>query len=449
MTSGNILVVDDEVKLRGLLKRIISLEGYTVYEAADVRNALKVVNKEDIDVVVCDVKLPDGSGLDFTRRIKARPTPVEIILLTAHANIPDVVQAMRLGAFDYISKGDDNEKLLPLIAHAVEKSHLQKRVERLEEHVAHVFSFSNIIGQSAVLQETIVLAQKVTPSDTTVLLLGETGTGKELFAKAIHANSKRAGYPFIALNCSAFSRELLESELFGHKAGAFTGAVKDKKGLIEEAGGGTLFLDEIGEMQGDLQAKLLRVLETSQFFKVGDTQPTTANVRIISATNRNLQAEVMEGKFREDLFYRLNVFTIEIPPLRDRRKDIPLLAKYFMKLFADKMNKNIGEMGKDFLDALERQPWKGNIRELKNVIERAVILADGAELTAASLPLELQAENYKLQALSAFDLASVEKLHIQRILNYTHGNKVEAAKLLNIGLTTVYRKMEEYGLNDN
>ncbi|HWK03895.1 MAG TPA: sigma-54 dependent transcriptional regulator [Puia sp.] len=447
MTSGNILVVDDEIKLRSLLKRIISLEGYTVYEAADVRNALKVVNKEDIDVVVCDVKLPDGSGLDFTRSIKARPNPVEIILLTAHANIPDVVQAMRFGAFDYISKGNDNDKLLPLIAHAVEKSQLQKRVGRLEEHVAHVFSFDNIIGQSTALQETILLAQKVTSSDTTVLLLGETGTGKELFAKAIHANGKRAGYPFMALNCSAFSRDLLESELFGHKAGAFTGAVRDKKGLIEEASGGTLFLDEIGEMHGDLQAKLLRVLETSQFFKVGDTQPTTANVRIISATNRNLQAEVMEGKFREDLFYRLNVFTIEIPPLRDRRKDIPLLAKYFMKLFADKMNKSIGEMGKDFLNALERQPWKGNIRELKNIIERAVILADGTELTTASLPLELQNESYKLQALSAFDLASVEKLHIQRVLNYTHGNKVEAAKLLNIGLTTVYRKMEEYGLN--
>lgn len=447
MTSGNILVVDDEPKLRGLLKRIISLEGYTVYEAADVRGAYKMVNKEDIDVVVCDVKLPDGSGLDFTRSIKAKPVPVEIILLTAHANIPDVVQAMRFGAFDYISKGNDNDKLIPLIARAAEKSQLQKRVERLEEHVAHVFSFDNIIGQSAALKETITLAQKVTQSDATVLLLGETGTGKELFAKAIHANGKRATAPFVALNCSAFSRELLESELFGHKAGAFTGAVRDKKGLIEEAGGGTLFLDEIGEMHSDLQAKLLRVLETSQFYKVGDTYPTKADVRIISATNRNLQAEVREGKFREDLFYRLNVFTIAIPPLRDRKKDIPLLARYFVKLFADKMNKDVGIIGKDFLDMLERQAWKGNIRELKNVIERSVILSEGTALRVESLPLEWQTGTQPLQTLSAFDLASVEKLHIQRVLNYTHGNKVEAAKLLNIGLTTVYRKMEEYGLN--
>jgi two-component system NtrC family response regulator len=447
MISGNILVVDDELKLRNLLRRIISLEGYNVYEASDVKTAARIVNKEDIDVVVCDVKLPDGNGLDFTRDLKAKATHVEIILLTAHANIPDVVQAMRFGAFDYISKGDDNDKLLPLIAHAMEKANLQKRVERLEQHVASVFSFENIIGQSPALQMTIAMARKVTPSDTTVLLLGETGTGKELFAKAIHANSKRAAYPFIALNCSAFSKDLLESELFGHKAGAFTGAVKDKKGLIEEANEGSLFLDEIGDMHIDLQSKLLRVLETNQFFKVGGTVPTTSNVRIISATNRNLAEEVAAGGFREDLYYRLNVFSIEIPPLRDRKKDIPLLAKYFIRLFAAKMNKHIEGMSKDFLYALERQPWKGNIRELKNVIERAVILAEGSQLDTASLPIELLSENYRLQTLSAFDLASVEKLHIQRVLNYTQGNKPEAARLLNIGLTTVYRKMEEYGLN--
>jgi DNA-binding NtrC family response regulator len=405
------------------------------------------MNREDIDVIVCDVRLPDGSGLDFTRNIKARSANVEIILLTAHANIPDVVQAMRFGAFDYISKGDDNDKLIPLIANAVEKAHLQKRVGKLEERVAQAFSFDNIIGGSASIQETIAMAQKVTPSDTTVLLLGETGTGKELFAKAIHANSKRVGYPFIALNCSAFSKDLLESEIFGHKAGAFTGAVKDKKGLIEEANGGTLFLDEIGEMHIELQSKLLRVIETNQFYKVGATVPTSANVRIISATNRNLQAEVADGRFREDLFYRLNVFTINIPPLRERKKDIPLLAGYFMKLFADKMNKEIEGMSKDFLYALERQPWKGNIRELKNVIERAVILTDNPQLDTVSLPLELQTISYQLQTLSAFDLASVEKLHIQRVINYTKGNKAEAAKLLNIGLTTVYRKMDEYGIN--
>jgi two-component system NtrC family response regulator len=447
MAAGTILVVDDEPRLRGLLKRIIALEGYTVYEAADITTAERLVKKEEIDVIVCDIQLPDGNGLDFTRTLKAGPAPIEIILLTAHANIPDVVQAMRYGAFDYICKGDDNDKLLPLIANAVAKTHLQKRVSRLEEHVAQIFSFNNIIGHSDAIQQTIALARKVTPSDTTVLLLGETGTGKELFARAIHGNSRRAACPFIALNCSAFSRHLLESELFGHKAGAFTGAVRDKKGLIEEANDGTLFLDEIGEMPMDLQSRLLRVLETNQFFKVGATTPTTVDVRILSATNRDLQNEVEEGKFRKDLFYRLNVFTIEIPALRDRRKDIPLLANYFMRLFAQKMNRHIERMSKDFLTALDRQPWKGNIRELKNIVERAVILSEGPELTSDSLPREVQLENYQLHSLSAFELAGIEKLHILRVLNYTHGNKVEAAKLLNIGLTTVYRKIEEYGLN--
>lgn len=443
---GNVLVIDDEDNLRGLLKRVISLEGYVVYEAPDLKSAARVLHKEDIDVVVCDVKLPDGNGLDFTKTIKARHPRAEIILLTAHANIPDVVQAMRSGALDYIVKGDDNDKLLPLIGIASEKAHLQKRVAQLEGHVVHVFSFDNIIGQSTAIRGAIAMAKKVMLSDTTVLLLGETGTGKELFAKAIHGNSRRVGYPFVALNCSAFTRDLLESEIFGHKAGAFTGAIKEKKGLIEEASGGTLFLDEIGEMHIDLQSKLLRVLETNQFFKVGATTPTAADIRVISATHRNLPTEVAEGKFREDLFYRLNVFSIQIPPLRDRRKDIPLLAQHFIKLFADKMNKPIVGMSKEFLDVLERHSWKGNIRELKNVIERAVILAEGTELGAGSLPMETWSDNETMPIMAVFDLATMEKLHIRRVLDHTRGNKVEAARLLNIGLTTVYRKMEEYGL---
>ena len=447
MIAGNILVVDDEDKLRGLLKRIISLEGYAVYEAPDLRTAEKILNKEEIDVIVCDVRLPDGSGLDLTRSLKSSYPRAEIVLLTAHAQIPDGVEAMRSGAFDYISKGADNDKLLPLIARAAEKALLQKKLGKLEEQMAHTFSFENIIGQSSTLQKTLAMARKVTASETTVLLLGETGTGKELFARAIHANSRRAAHPFMALNCSALTKDLLESELFGHKAGAFTGAIKDKRGLIEEANGGSLFLDEIGEMHIELQAKLLRVLETRQFFKVGSTVPTEADVRVISATNRNLQVEVTEGKFREDLFYRLNVFTIEIPPLRERKKDIPLLAKYFVHLYARKMGKHIEGMSRDFLLMLERQQWKGNIRELRNVIERAVILTEEPELTRDSLPLEFQTDTPEWHPMSAFDLASVEKLHIQRVLNYTKGNKVEAAKLLNIGLTTVYRKMEEYGLS--
>lgn len=448
MGSANILVVDDEDKLRSLLKRVIAMEGYAVYEAPDLKTAEKILNKEDIDVIVCDVRLPDGTGLEFTRSVKTGYPKAEILLLTGNAQIPDGVEAMRSGAFDYLSKGTDNDKLLPLIARAVEKVLLQKKLGKLEEQMAHAFSFENIIGQSPVLQNTLAMARKVTASETTVLLLGETGTGKELFARAIHANSRRGAHPFMALNCSALTKDLLESELFGHKTGAFTGAIKDKRGLIEEANGGTLFLDEIGEMHVELQAKLLRVLETRQYFKVGSTVPTEVDVRIISATNRKLQADIAENKFREDLFYRLNVFTIEIPPLRERKKDIPILAHYFVRLFSRKMGKHIEGIDPEVMQMLERQPWKGNIRELRNVIERAVILNEGTELTQDSLPLEFQSETPELHPMSAFDLASVEKLHIQRVLNYTKGNKVEAAKLLNIGLTTVYRKMEEYGLND-
>ena len=446
---GTILLVDDEEKLRGLLKRIISLEGFTIYEAADLKAAAKLLEKEAIQVVLCDVKLPDGSGVGFVKEVKAKYPATEIILLTAYGNIPDGIQAMKNGAFDYITKGDDNDKVIPLLMRAMDKVQLQQRIEQLEQQVGKKYSFDNILGNSPLIKEAVAMARKVAPSDATVLLLGETGTGKEVFAQAIHAGSKRAGKTFTALNCGAFSKELLESELFGYRAGAFTSAVKDKKGIMEEASNGTLFLDEIGEMHIDLQSKLLRVLETNEFIKIGDTKPTKVNVRIIAATNRNLQQEAETGKFREDLFYRLNVFAISLPALRDRKKDIPALAAYYLQIFAQKANQRIEGMSPEFIEQLQQHPWKGNVRELKNIMERAVILADGPQLTIDNLPLELQ-HHSPLTAdhtLSAFSLASMEKLHIQRVLNHTKGNKTEAARLLDIGLTTLYRKIEEYGLN--
>ena len=325
---GTVLLIDDEEKLRGLLSRIIKLEGYTVLEAPNLKTALKLADKEIIDIVLCDVKLPDGSGVDFVSTLKSRYPFLEIILLTAYGNIADGVQAMKNGAFDYITKGDDNDRIIPLLTKALEKVQLQKRVIQLEQKVNKQYGFENILGTTPPIQDAILLARKVAPTEATVLLLGETGSGKEVFAQAIHTGSKRANHAFMALNCSAFSKELLESELFGHKAGAFTSANKDKRGLIEEAHQGTLFLDEIGEMPVELQAKLLRVLETGEFIKVGDTKSTKINVRIIAATNRNLEMEVKKGKFREDLFYRLNVFTITLPALRERKKDIPVLANH-------------------------------------------------------------------------------------------------------------------------
>ncbi len=277
---------------------------------------------------------------------------------------------------------------------------------------------------------------------------GETGTGKEVFAQAIHNSSQRSKQPFIAVNCAAFSKELLENELFGHKAGAFTGAIKDTKGILEEANGGTVFLDEIGEMPIDLQAKLLRVLETGQFLKVGDSKSTTVNLRIIAATNRNLQDEIRQGHFREDLYYRISVFQIYLPPLRERIADIEELALYFMGRFADKLNKKRVQLSKEYLQSLQMHGWKGNIRELKNVMERSMILTNTEQLTPDTLPSDFQQQNNSVeQPLSAFDLASAEKIHIQKVLNYTKGNKTETAKLLNIALTTLYRKLEEYKIS--
>lgn len=445
--SGIILLIDDEEKLRSLLKRIISLEGFTVLEAGTLKAAMKILEKEEVDVALCDVKLPDGSGLDFVQQAKEKFPSLELILLTAYGNIPDGVRAIKNGAFDYITKGDDNSRIIPLLNRATEKTQLQKRIEKLEKQVGKKYSFDSIIGTSAPIKAAIEQAKKVSRNDTTVLLLGETGTGKEVFAQAIHNSSNRAGKPFVALNCSAFSKELLESEIFGYKAGAFTNALRDKKGLIEEANNGTLFMDEIGEMPFDLQSKLLRVLETSEFIKVGDTRPTRVSVRIITATNRDLLQEIANGTFREDLYYRLNVFAITLPPLRERKKDIPVLADYFLRIFSGKMNARPGSMTDEFIEKLQLHEWKGNIRELKNIIERAVILSDGTPLTAAHLPFEMQVSQGKSQQLSAFDLASMEKLHIMRVLNHTKNNKAEAARLLNIGVATLYRKIEEYQIN--
>ena len=445
---NSILIADDEEKIRTLLARIIGLEGFEVYEAATAKAALKKLELQDIDVMLCDVKLPDGDGVQLTRDIKQKFPLTEIILLTAYGNIADGVQAIKNGAFDYITKGDDNDKIIPLLHRAIEKVSLARRVKQLEKQVSSKYSFDRILGNSLPIQQAIGLARKVAATDTTVLLLGETGTGKEIFAQAIHEAGSRNTRTFVAVNCSAFSRELLESELFGHKAGSFTGATRDKKGLFEEANGGTIFLDEIGEMPAELQARLLRVLETGEFIKVGDTKVTRVDVRIIAATNRDLAKEIEQSRFRADLFYRLSAFQLSLPALRERVKDIELLANYFITVFAAKTNKAIPVMQAGYAEALKHYHWPGNIRELKNVIERSVILEEGGQLAVSSLPFEVQTiHQTSSSGMSAFDLSSIEKLHIQKVLNYTNHNKTEAARLLNIGLTTLYRKIDEYKIS--
>ncbi|WP_196028122.1 sigma-54-dependent transcriptional regulator [Bacteroides uniformis] len=448
---SKILIIDDEVQICTLLTRMMELEGYDVCQAGDCRAALKQLELQNPDVVLCDVFLPDGNGVDLVLAIKKAAPNVEVILLTAHGNIPDGVQAIKNGAFDYITKGDDNNKIIPLISRAVEKARMNVRLEKLEKKVGQTYSFDSILGESKVLKDAVSLAQKVSGTDVPVLLTGETGTGKEVFAQAIHYSSKRARQNFVAVNCSSFSKELLESEMFGHKAGSFTGALKDKKGLFEEANNGTIFLDEIGEMAFELQAKLLRILETGEYIKIGDTKPTRVNVRIIAATNRNLSQEIVAGRFREDLFYRLSVFQIHLPPLRERAGDIRLLAKAFIKSFAEQLARPVVEIAPAFLEALDSQPWKGNIRELRNVIERSMIVCESGYLDIADLPFDIQNAHYEHSNDSSpgsFELSAMERRHIARVLEYTKGNKTEAARLLKIGLTTLYRKIEEYKISD-
>ncbi|MEO6915094.1 MAG: sigma-54 dependent transcriptional regulator [Chitinophagaceae bacterium] len=442
MVPAKILIVDDEEQLRKLLNRVIALEGYDVIEAANIKAAKSILSTRQPELVLCDVKLPDGNGVDFVKFIRYAYPQCEVILITAYGNISDGVRAIKNGAFDYIVKGDDNDRIIPLLAQALQKQQagVQNAVRVNQQPLR---SFTDLAGKSDAFKKVLSLAQKIAGTDTTVLLLGETGTGKEVFANAIHYNSKRRDKNFVAINCSSFSRDLLESELFGYKAGAYTGALKDKKGLIEVADGGTLFLDEIGEMNIDLQAKLLRVLENGEFIKLGDIKSSKVDVRIIAATNRHLVKEIESGHFREDLYYRLNVFNIELPPLRERKEDIAALAIDFAGTIASRLGRSDIQLTREAIKLLEAHAWKGNIRELRNVIERAVIISDGPEIMAADLPFDIQKQQAQTDSLS---LASVEKNHIGRVLKHTQGNKTEAARLLDIGLTTLYRKIEEYGI---
>lgn len=438
-----ILVIDDEDPIRNLLARMIELEGYKVWKASDCQSALKLLKAQPFDVVLCDVFLPDGNGVDFIREIKKHRPEAEVILLTAHGNIPDGVQAIKNGAFDYITKGDDNRKIIPTISRAVDE--VEKKKGKVAPPVS--YSFDSIIGSSNGLKQAVALARKVADTDVPVLLTGETGTGKEVFSHAIHYASPRSQYPIMAINCSAFSKDLLESELFGYKAGAFTGAMKDKPSLFEVANHGTVFLDEIGEMAFDLQARLLRVLETGEYIKVGDTKPTKVDVRIISATNRDLKKEIENGHFREDLYFRLSVFQIHLPPLRERKEDIEMLAETFLKRFSTKLKKEIKGMTSEVVDILKGAEWRGNIRELKNVMERSAIVCD-EEVTVQDLPIDLQCAGMdEEQGKEEFELAVIEQKHITKVLQYTRGNKTEAARLLKIGLATLYRKIEAYHIS--
>ena len=456
MPNARLLIIDDEDSIRMLLQRILKLEGYTVDTAATGREGLEKASSGAYHVVVCDVRLPDADGIELTRRMKEQVNAIEVIQLTAHGNIADGVRAVKNGAFDYITKGDDNPRMLPLVERAAEKAKAQFKLRAMDRANAERYGFNQIVGSSEAIKRAITLARQVAATDTTVLVTGPTGTGKEVFAHAIHYASPRKHERFVAVNCAAFSRELLESEMFGHAAGAFTGANRAKKGLFEEADGGTIFLDELGEMDLALQAKLLRVLEDGTFMRVGTTSEVQVDVRMIAATNRDLLQEAEAQRFRLDLYYRLSTFAIDLPSLAERGSDTIELARHFVEELAPGINPKVEGIDRDFEQALLRKQWRGNVRELRNFIERTLILAHGPKLGARDIPFDLDlsvgsdllagSAPKELTDLPALKMADVERLHIDRVMTMTQGNKTRTAELLGIGLTTLYRKLDEYGL---
>ncbi|MBI4593000.1 MAG: sigma-54-dependent Fis family transcriptional regulator [Candidatus Rokubacteria bacterium] len=438
---SRVLVVDDERLIRWSLQQTLEKAGYEVETAENGAAAIAAVRDEPPDLVLLDLKLPDTDGIQVLRQVKELGPSVQVVIMTAYADVGTAVEAMRLGAYDYLSKPIDFENLAVTLRNALEARQLRQKVELLREKLAPSH-FDHVIGTSRAIQDVVTVARKVSASGaTTVLIQGESGTGKDLLAKAIHYGSARADEAFMEITCTAMPETLLESELFGHERGAFTDAKTQKKGLVELAHGGTLFLDEIGDMTAALQAKLLRVLEERRFRRLGGTRDITVDVRVVAATNKDLRGEVEQGTFRKDLYYRLQVVTITIPPIRERREDIPLLTRHFLEHFSREFRKRRPQLSPEVERLLVEYDWPGNVRELRNVIERAMILAESDELTRGDLPPEiashspsppLETPHFQLPA-TGLVLEEIEREFVRQALDLTHGNQTRAARLL--GLT--------------
>ncbi|HUI29435.1 MAG TPA: sigma-54 dependent transcriptional regulator [Candidatus Acidoferrales bacterium] len=443
--QASVLIVDDELSVRDSLTKWFIEDGYRVGAAENANKALNLMNDGPWDVVLLDIKMPGMDGLELQKRLKEIDKTSAIIMVTAFAAVDSAVQALKEGAFDYITKPVDPEHLSHLVRNALRTKKLSDENWRLRQQMSELSGVEEIIGESQQIKKVIELAKTVAQTDTTVMIRGESGTGKELIARTIHANSTRKFFPIITVNCGAVPETLLESELFGHEKGAFTGAQYRRKGKFEMADGGTIFLDEIGTISQKMQVQLLRVLETRQFTRVGGNDLISSDFRVVCATNRDLEAAIAEGNFREDLYYRLNVFTIFIPPLRERRVDIPPMVNHFMKKYAASMNKAMLEVDPEAMDILIRNKWQGNVRELENVIERAMVLAKPPSVKASDLPFQLsqiQDEN----GTGEDSLMSMEKIHIARILNKYGWNITRAAEALDIDRVTLYNKIAKYGL---
>ena len=450
-----ILVVEDKESMAAMLKETLEAEGYKVIPARDATRGIKYLKDCKIDLVLTDLKLPDKNGIDVLKTSKEENHLTPVIVMTAFGSVEAAVSAMKEGAFDFITKPFDTDHLIILIKRALEAQRLVTENILLKEEVSSRFSLPGIIGKSKNIVDLAQLVQKVAVTRTTVLILGESGTGKELFARAIHNLSSRKQYPFVPINCAAIPKALLESELFGHEKGAFTGADARKLGKFELADKGTIFLDEIGDMDLAIQAKLLRAIEEGEIERVGAITSITLDVRIVAASNKDLEKAVEEKKFREDLFYRLNVFPVKVPPLRERKEDIPLLVEYFINRYCNEMKTPVKSISKEALDILMGYHWKGNVRELENSIERAVILCDGdvitpehfvlsKEVVSAAAPFSLT--DGTLESVGKGALRTAETKRIISALHETRGNKSKAAEILQVSYKTLLTKIKEYGI---
>lgn len=449
-----VLVVDDDVKMLELLKKVLSKRGYVVDISPKPKEALEKFVSDGFDIIVTDINMPEMSGLEILKQVKSMAPDTIVIMITAFATVSSAVESMKLGAYDYIIKPFNMEEFVLIIDRASEQILLKKELELLRKEVQQKYSFGNIIGKSPRMQKVFQLIRQVASTNSNVIIYGKSGTGKELVAKAIHYNSSRKDKPFIAVNCSAIPESLLESELFGHEKGAFTGAVSSRKGLFEEANGGTIFLDEVGDMSLAMQAKLLRVIEDKEIRAVGSDKPRKIDVRIISATHKDLEKAVKEGTFREDLFYRLNVIPIYLPELRERVEDIPLLVEYFLKKYGEEAGRPNVRISREALACMMKYSWPGNVRELENLIERLVVLSPADEITVNDLPEHIRickAESLveELTLGEKITLEELEKRYILKILRETGWHKSNAAKILGIDRRTLYRKIEEYKLEES
>jgi two-component system response regulator AtoC len=454
--KNKLLIIDDEENMRHMLTAMLKNLGYDVDAASDGVTALKMVNASLYDFILCDLKMPRMDGMAFLDAVKDKLGDTTVIMMSAYGSLDTAIEAMKNGAYDYISKPFKSDEVHMALKKAEERERLKKENRRLLEKIRNIeehYRFNKMIGKSRAMQNVFKMVEKVAKYNTTVLITGESGTGKELIAKSIHLAGERSQKQIVTINCGGIPENLLESEFFGYKKGAFTGADRDKRGLFKEADKGTLFLDEIGELPMSLQVKLLRVLQENEIRPIGDTKTQNVDVRVIAATQKNLEAEVQAGSFREDLYYRLNVLNIKLPPLRERREDIPLLTDHFLNRFNRRLGKTIKKVSSTALSSLMEYRWSGNIRELENIIERAVVLADGEEILPEHLPQELKGNfrSFLDEEMSGeFSLKKtqqmLEKKMIRKALTETNGNRTHAAKLLEISHPSLLSKMKAYNI---